>query len=44
MLVVVYLFRNALSYAIVTTYELLSYMLVSPLDPKPEVITAVIAL
>jgi hypothetical protein len=32
---------NALSYAIVTTYKLLSYILVSPLDPKPKVISAV---
>jgi hypothetical protein len=32
---------NALSYAIITTYKLLSYILVSPLDPNPEVITAV---
>ena len=26
----------------VTTCELLSYILVSPLDPKPEVVTAVV--
>jgi hypothetical protein len=31
---------NALSYAIITTYKLLSYILVSPLDPKPKVIAA----
>jgi hypothetical protein len=32
---------NALSYAIITTYKLLSYILVSHLDPKPKVISAV---
>ena len=26
-----------------TTYELLSYILVSPLDPKPEVIATVVS-
>jgi hypothetical protein len=32
---------NALSYTIITTYKLLSYMLVSPPDPKPKVIAIV---
>jgi hypothetical protein len=32
---------NALSCAIVTTYKSLSCILVSPLDPKPEVVAAV---
>ena len=33
---------NALSYAIITIYNLLSsYILVSPLNPKPKVVTTV---
>jgi hypothetical protein len=32
---------NALSYAIITTYKSSSYILVSPPDPMPKVITAV---
>jgi hypothetical protein len=32
---------NALSYTIITTYKLLSYILVSPPDPKPKVIATV---
>jgi hypothetical protein len=32
---------NALSCAIITTYKLLSYILVSPLDPKPKVIATI---
>ena len=34
---------NTLSYAIITTYKLLSYILVSPLDPKPKVVTSVVS-
>jgi hypothetical protein len=32
---------NTLSYTIITTYKLLSYILVSPLDSKPKVITTI---